>query len=300
MAGELNDPSKPAPRSAKIATRAFLALQGLRDQLRKAQPSIPILSYHRISALQPNHYMTILPDKFERILREVQKHYTFVSLAEIDELLKRGRLDAPVVGLSFDDAYGCNATYAVPIMKALRIPATFFVSCAYVDSDVLHPSDVKRGYTNLRNFTSDELCSMANSGLFEIGSHTVTHIDLSRHWKDETILKELVDSKATLEAILARPVPRFAFPFGQREHCNERAIRLARVAGYERVYSFFGGRNVVKPGGEIGYVLQRIGPVYDDPEFVLACLANFRGRNTRVPLVGRGPELSREFHPSHF
>lgn len=292
--------SHATPNAAKALARTFLALHDLRQQVWPSTPSIPILSFHRISALQPDHYMTLLPDRFEEILRQTQRHYTFVSLAEIDELLKKGRLDAPVVGLAFDDAYGCNATYAVPIMKTLRVPATFFVSSGYVDTDKLMQADIDRGYKDLRNFTSDELRSMADSGLFEIGSHTVTHIDLSKPWEDDVIRKELVDSKAALEKMLGRPVPRFAFPFGQHEHCHTRAIELAREAGYERVYSFFGGRNRVQRSGDVGFVLQRICPVYDDPAFVRACLANYRGRRTRLPLVGKSPRLTPAFHPTYF
>jgi len=291
---------KPAPPAAKLASKAFLGLHALRERLARVPPSIPILSYHRISALQPDHYMTILPDRFEAILRAVQRRYTFVSLAEIDELLKRPRLEVPVIGLAFDDTYGCNATYAVPILKALRIPATFFVSSGYVDSDELLPEDRKRGYSGLPNFTSAQLREMVETGLFDVQSHTVRHIDLSRTWDDATVERELVESKRALERITGRPVTRLAFPYGSRAHCSPQAIRIARSVGYERVYSFFGGRNRLVPGSGPGFVLQRICPVYEDSEFVLACLENYRGRHTRIPLVGRSPRLPAEFHPTCF
>lgn len=291
---------KPAPSGVRLASRAFLALNEVRRRLSKKAPSIPILSYHRVSAFHPEHYMTLLPEHFEQILRATQKEYTFVSLAEIDELLQRGRLDAPVIGLSFDDSYGCNATYAAPILQALRIPATFFVSSGYVDSDAPMQEDVAQGHSNLPNFTSAQLRGMAETGLFEIGSHTVSHMDLSKDWTDAEIRRELADSKASLEKVTGRPVTRFAFPFGQWRHCRPQPIRVAREVGYERLYSFFGGRNRLTSSAPTGYVLQRICPIYEDIDFVRACLENYRGRRTRLPLVGRGPALTTDFHPTYF
>jgi peptidoglycan/xylan/chitin deacetylase (PgdA/CDA1 family) len=291
---------KPAPRAAKLASRVFLRLHALRERLARVPPSIPILTYHRVSELQPDHYMTILPDRFEAILRAVQRHYTFVSLAEIDELLKKERLDAPVIGLTFDDSYGCNATYAVPILKALRVPTTFFVSSAYVDTDDLMLEDVRRGYSGLRNFTSAELREMAETDLFDVQSHTVSHIDLSRTWDDATVERELGESKRALERITGRPVTRLAIPFGSLAHCSAQAICIARSVGYERVYSFFGGRNRLTPGSEPSFVLQRIGPVYEDCDFVRACVENYRGRRTRILFVGRGPRLPADFHATCF
>src|SRR5262249_43816557 len=144
------------------------------------------------------------------------------------------------------------------------------------------------------------LRTMADDELFEIGSHTVTHIDLSRPWDDDRIRQELVDSKAALEKIVGRPIPRFAFPYGSLAHCPDPALRLPPEARYERIYSFFGGKNKVTPNEPPGYVLQRICPIYEDSEFVRACLENYRGRHTSLPFMSSGPRLSRDFHPTFF
>jgi peptidoglycan/xylan/chitin deacetylase (PgdA/CDA1 family) len=292
--------SKFAPAGARVASRAFLVVHALRQRLGRAAHTIPILSFHRVSAVRPEHYMTFLPESFAHLLREMKRHYTFVSLAEIDDLLSRQRLDAPVAGVAFDDTYGCNAKYAVPVLEAERVPATFFVSSGFVDSDRAHPDDQRLGYGPLPNFTSAELRAMAGNELFEIGSHTVSHIDLSRDWDDARVRQELSESKTSLEQTTGRPVTRFAFPYGSRAHCRVPWIRIARECGYTRVYSFFGGRNRLTPGASPGYVLQRICPTYEDPDFVRACLENYRGRDTSIPVLSRKPALSVDFHPTRF
>ena len=74
----------------------------------------------------------------------------------------------------------------------------------------------------------DELRSLASDRLATIGAHTVTHpvlTDLS----GAALAREIVDCKLTLEQILGREVPSFAYPKGRR---NAETMARVKDAGY--------------------------------------------------------------------
>ena len=281
---------------------AWLHGRGLSFQQPRSRASrrIPILGFHRVSKLRPEHWMTVSPEVFEHLMRELQRRYRIVSLAEVDRLLAAGADVEPTTAVSFDDAYGCNHTYAIPVLRKLGIPATFFVSSAFVDSSTPFPHDVRRGFHDIPSFTSAQLRDMASDPLFEIGSHSVSHIDFSARPPAKTIEHELVESRRALEVITGQPVRRFAVPFGGRAHFTPEVIDAARALGYERLYSYFGGSNLVAPDGSVAYVLNRLGPVRFAPSYVFAMFDGYEGRQTFSPRRRETPPPSADFQPSGF
>ena len=81
------------------------------------------------------------------------------------------------VALTFDDGYRDNLTEAVPILQRYDACGTVYV-IADRDSPL-----AGGGYDDGTPFapllTDDELKSLAASGVFEIGSHTVCHQNLT-------------------------------------------------------------------------------------------------------------------------
>jgi peptidoglycan/xylan/chitin deacetylase (PgdA/CDA1 family) len=71
---------------------------------------------------------------------------------------------------------------------------------------------------------------------FEIGSHTVNHLDLTR-LSDEHIKKELKESKEELEALINDKVVSLSIPYGL---WNIRVLKIAKEVGYKyfSVYNF--------------------------------------------------------------
>jgi peptidoglycan/xylan/chitin deacetylase (PgdA/CDA1 family) len=67
-----------------------------------------------------------------------------------------------------------------------------------------------------------ELKEMAESGLCEVGSHTVSHVHVERCRRLE---RELVASKSKIEEWTGRPCESFSFPYG---HCSAKALELVR------------------------------------------------------------------------
>ena len=69
---------------------------------------------------------------------------------------------------------------------------------------------------------------LADSGLIEIGSHTLTHANLNK-LSDADCLRELTDSKQQLEQLICKPVTSFAYPFGIY---SDRDVKLVKQSGY--------------------------------------------------------------------
>ncbi len=76
-----------------------------------------------------------------------------------------------------------------------------------------------------------QLREMADSGLVEIGSHTVTHPILSSI-TDEESWRELTESRRQLEEGLGREVRLFCFPNGMPSDYRESQVQQIKDAGY--------------------------------------------------------------------
>ncbi len=100
-----------------------------------------------------------------------------------------------------------------------------------------------------------ELRKMADSGLIEVGSHTVTHPILSSI-TDEESWHELMQSRQQIQAAMGREVKSFCFPNGMPEDYRSSQVDQLAKAGY--------GCAVVADFGLVAcdanlYRLQRIG-----------------------------------------
>ncbi len=79
------------------------------------------------------------------------------------------------------------------------------------------------GYFRQSVVTPAEVREMAASGLCEIGSHTVRHVHVDRI---RSVARELVESKAKIEAWTGLPCRTFSYPYG---HFSPKALALVRT-----------------------------------------------------------------------
>jgi peptidoglycan/xylan/chitin deacetylase (PgdA/CDA1 family) len=100
-----------------------------------------------------------------------------------------------------------------------------------------------------------ELREMADSGLVEIGSHTVTHPILAS-LTDEESWQELTLSRAQIEEGLGRKVESFCFPNGKPSDYRRNHLQQLRDAGYN---SAVAARFGMASSGADPYELPRIG-----------------------------------------
>jgi len=102
-----------------------------------------------------------------------------------------------------------------------------------VRDDLLSWAGASRpGRSSHRSLSSDEVLTLAEGGLVEVGCHTVTHPKLAA-LPVAMQREEILNSKARLEEILGRAVSSFAYPYGRRCDYTNETITITRDAGFE-------------------------------------------------------------------
>ncbi len=182
---------------------------------------VPILTYHYI-ANNPNpkdrarDNLSVAPDKFEAQMQYLsQNGYTPVTL---DTLYGIFNGQASVAGkpivLTFDDGYIDFYTTAFPVLRRFNFHAVSFIPTALMGG----------GYYMNWN----QIKEIASSGLVTFEGHTVNHVNLPS-LSYAAVLKELTDSKNTLQAQTGYPVNFVAYPNGST---NGSVQFVAQKAGY--------------------------------------------------------------------
>ena len=82
-----------------------------------------------------------------------------------------------------------------------------------------------------RALSSREVLDLSRGGLNEVGSHTVTHTDLSA-LPFAAQREEIARSKSDLEKLLNRPVTNFAYPYGGSHVYTGETERVLRETGF--------------------------------------------------------------------
>ncbi len=229
-------------------------LRTWRNARRRAEGRSPVivLFYHRIADDRANPW-TMSSAIFEKQIRWLKRRFQFVSLAEAQHRVRRGRNDETCVAITFDDGYADNCRRALPLLIHERIPCTYFVATRNILTGAPFDHDVARGGPLAPN-TPRQIRELAQAGI-EIGAHTRTHADLGRITDPGRLYDELVVARNELEELTGTSVRYFAFPYGRHANLSQEAFRMARGAGYEGVCSAYGGFNF--PGDD-AFHLQRI------------------------------------------
>ncbi|MBV8087740.1 MAG: polysaccharide deacetylase family protein [Chloroflexi bacterium] len=175
---------------------------------------LPVLLYHHVGAEQAGAFagLTIQPERFERHLASLAKQgFTTVSCARW-LAWRRGeqRLPPKPLLITFDDAYADIGRYALPMLERHGFSATIFVVTGQIGG--VNAWDVARGTAALPLMAADDIRCWARRG-FEIGSHSVSHPELSDVGAAE-LAAELDDSLACLAELVGSAPIAFAYPYG--------------------------------------------------------------------------------------
>ncbi|MFZ1082827.1 MAG: polysaccharide deacetylase family protein [Candidatus Kryptoniota bacterium] len=194
-------------------------------------PTIKVLMYHRIIMDKDSHNRYswfVTASQFRRHLELLDKWgYTCINFEDYSLFLK-GQIALPKkpVILTFDDGYEEIYKYAFPIIREFGVRGTIFViGERSIKSNVW---DKPAGFESANLMNGDQIRELQKSGL-EIGSHSMTHADLTKLTKDAAKY-EIRRSKESLEDLIQMPVITFAYPYGS---VNEELENMVRDAGYE-------------------------------------------------------------------
>lgn len=89
-----------------------------------------VLCYHRVTSKHSDmNSVVVSPDNFRAQMGYLKRNFRIVRFEE-----KWEHLDKPAVAVTFDDGYADNLTEALPILKEMGIPATFFISTGNMDT----------------------------------------------------------------------------------------------------------------------------------------------------------------------
>ncbi|MFE9834856.1 polysaccharide deacetylase family protein [Streptomyces sp. NPDC005551] len=181
--------------------------------------------YHSVGDCSDDPYrITVSPDRLDRQLGLLRRRgLRGVSMGALIAARARGE-GRGLVGLTFDDGYADFVEHALPLLRRHDCGATLFVLPGRLDGDnawdPLGPRKPLLGKQGIR-------VAAASEGI-EIGSHGLTHVDLTR--ADDTLLHaEVADSRALLSDLIGANVDGFCYPYGT---VDRRAVDAVRAAGY--------------------------------------------------------------------
>ncbi len=211
-----------------------------------------ILMYHMITDLPPGEKRTglaVTPAMFERQLAWLRRNgWHFATMAE---LIAPEQLPPKTVILTFDDGYQDNYTNAFPLLKKYGAKGTLYL---VIDRHDRHWSlkknpAIRDALGSAPKLTDEQMQEMVDSGVFELGSHTISHINMLQTPAQEKEL-ELIQSKEILQNQFNTNVTSFAYPYG---FYGADDIELVRKAGYDNAVTTIEGisENIAKERFEL-------------------------------------------------
>lgn len=226
---------------------------------------VPILMYHSVLKEGKQRTYVVKPEVVVEDLAYLKDHgYTTIFVRDLIDYVKtpEGTLPEKPVIITFDDGYLNNLTYVLPILEKLQMKATISIVGEFVDRFSETP-DPNLAYGHL---TWDDVKTLADSGLVEIGNHTYSmHSQGGRmgcaRKKGESVeeyqnaLRE--DVSKLQEKLLEHcgiECNVFTYPFG----CySEESEEVLKELGIEATLSCYEKMNIITKNPEDLYNLKR-------------------------------------------
>ena len=198
-----------------------------------------IFLHHRVNDYSKD-ILTVDTRTFAGQLLAIRARYPISSTAHIVDCIRnRKPLQPTTVAIHFDDCYRDILTNGAPIMKALGVPGCAFIASGFVDTDRSFAHDAAKYPFTFEKLRSSDIQGWTRMG-FEVGAHTVNHVDLGR-CAVEAADSEAVECGQALQRILDKPIDLFSFPFGRVDNIRTATRRAISTAGYVALFSSHGG-----------------------------------------------------------
>jgi peptidoglycan/xylan/chitin deacetylase (PgdA/CDA1 family) len=174
---------------------------------RRMADRLCVLSYHRILP-QPDPLLDDEPtaETFRWQMRLLARYFNVLTLPEAMSKLAEGRLPPRAVCITFDDGYRSTHDLALPVLREFDLPATVFVSTAYLKSGMMWNEAIVDAVRKLPDGT----------------------LDLSVAGIDTYVLRNSTDRRNLLKELNARAK---YLPPQERQALTERLAAIARSRG---------------------------------------------------------------------
>jgi peptidoglycan/xylan/chitin deacetylase (PgdA/CDA1 family) len=160
------------------------------------------------------------------LARLLELGYRFVTAGELAALWT-GTVPPPGLAvLTFDDGWRDGLTRAAALLSRFGVRGTFYLCPGAFGNRIERFGEAGA------ILTQAEARTLHEAGM-ELGSHTLSHhnvLELS----DDELRRELVDSRALIEALTGEPCLTLAYPTGRHDSRIERA---AAAAGYQLAFA---------------------------------------------------------------
>jgi peptidoglycan/xylan/chitin deacetylase (PgdA/CDA1 family) len=172
---------------------------------------IPILMYHNVDA------WCIPTATLDAHLQFISENYNVISLIDVyNSLTSNIELPENPIVLTFDDGWRGVYTEAFPLLEKHNLRFTIFLITSHYEQ--------KEAY-----LTKAQIQEMIDSGLVEIGNHTVHHPTLG-FLNQNNIEKEIKDADAALKQDFGIQTTTFAYPGGSY---NKTVLKILEKLGYK-------------------------------------------------------------------
>ena len=186
--------------------------------------AVPILSYHHFAENCESN-LCVSASVFDQQMRYLKNNgYRVITMRELLGFMQyRHAIPKKSIIITIDDGYRSAYDIAYPVLKKYGFTAALFIYTDYVG-------------VSQSAITWDQLREMKTDG-FEVGSHTISHCDLTKKMAGESypdyierIKRELVDSKQIIDKELKQDTFCFAYPYSRY---NASVLNLCEQAGYK-------------------------------------------------------------------
>lgn len=191
--------------------------------------TVPVLCYHNFIHNKSTNKIIVTEEEFDRQMAYLKNNgYAVLTLKQLLEFIEfRRRPPQKSVVITIDDAWKTAKTIAYPILKKYGYKAVLMV-----------PTDNIKAEQNSSTLTWDELRELVGTGTFEIGSHSISHGDMSK-MPDDQVRRELGESQQIIKKMTGVTPIVMAYPYG---------VFNDKILAYMRAYGYKAGFTVVRGG----------------------------------------------------
>jgi len=227
---EYKDIKKLAPTSLRrIARNAALTGLSIVDTI---AGNFKYLNKPRVQFLYIHHAFKDEEEKLDLLLGKLKQNHTFISYSEAVERVLKSNIDKPYITLSSDDGFKNNLN----ILKILNKHGA--KACFFINPSIVGESDFEKikNYCKTRlhfppiEFLTWEDVEKIQSAGHEIGSHTMSHINISAA-TTEQMTEEISKSYEVIKNHCGQ-VSHFAYPYGAFSNFTLSAKKIVFETGY--------------------------------------------------------------------